>query len=273
MDRKEDIDFLERFRLLVEEYLTVPNGNRSTGRKARNLKKQLGEMKPRAEKLFAEYGLERRGIAEPPQLILGGIAQWIDYSLLSLITNDTLRSHYHDPATASDEKILDLTLITIDECIGHLKMSRPEGKPVSVNKARKVRSIGTGEGHVFIAMPMATEDLQLEDIHEAIKNAARDAGLVAERVDEQNSNEKITDRIVEAITEAEFVVADLSQAKPNVYWEAGYAHGLEKTPIYIARMGTRLEFDVKDYPVIFYENATRLRRELARRLQGLKSAT
>ena len=195
----------------------------------------------------------------------------IDYPLLSLITIDTLRSHYYDPTNASDAKILDLSLSTIDECIGHLKMSQSEEEPASNIRTKKARSTGTGEGRVFIAMPMATEDLQLEDIHVAIKNAARDVGLVAERVDEQISNEKITDRIIESIVEADFVVADLSQAKPNVYWEAGYAHGQDKTPIYIARKDTELEFDVRDYPVIFYENATRLRTKLAERLQGLKA--
>ncbi len=272
MDRKEDIEFLERFRVRVQQYLTFTQA-RQAGSEGQHLKKQIGEMRPRAKKLFVEFGLEDRGISEHPPPIAAGRAPVIGYPLLDLITSDTLRSHYYDPANASDEIVLDLTLDAVNECIGHLKMSQPEGNHASMNRARKARSTGTGEGLVFIAMPMTSDDPQLEDIHEAIKGAASDAGLVAERVDDQISNEKITDRIVEAITEAEYVVADLSQAKPNVYWEAGYAHGLGKTPIYIAREGTNLEFDVKDYPVIFYENATRLRRELANRLQGLKSTT
>ena len=122
-------------------------------------------------------------------------------------------------------------------------------------------------------MPMTTEDPQLEDIHEAIKGAAKDAGLEAKRIDDEISNEKITIRIEERISEADYMVADLTHARPNVYWEAGYAHALEKTPIYIAQKDTELAFDVKDYPVIFYENATRLRRKLAERLQGLKEST
>ena len=270
MDRKEDIEFLEQFRVLVEENLTTPKGNRTVSRE-RYLKKQLTEMKPRVEQLFREFGFERRGLTEYPPPFLAGSAPVIDYPLLSLITIDSLRDSYYSPVNETVSRILDLALGTIDECIGHLKITKSEETTDDKNRSKKVRSTGTGEGLVFIAMPMTTDDPQLVDIHEHIKLAASDVGLVAERVDDQISNEKITERIVEAIRDAAFVVVDLTHGKPNVFWEAGYAHGLGKTPIYIARKGTELEFDVRDYPVIFYENATRLRTKLAERLQGLKA--
>ena len=53
-------------------------------------------------------------------------------------------------------------------------------------------------------------------------------------------------------------------------FEAGYAHGLGKIPIYFAKHGTGLEFDVKDFPVIFYRNLKELKDGLKRRLEGLK---
>ena len=107
------------------------------------------------------------------------------------------------------------------------------------------------------------------DVLDAIKEACDRCGLNAERVDEPESNERITDRILESIRRAEYVIVDLTSSKPNVFYEAGYAQGRGKTPVYIAREGTPLEFDLKDYPIIFFRNMTRLKNDLEQRLRGL----
>jgi hypothetical protein len=73
-----------------------------------------------------------------------------------------------------------------------------------------------------------------------------------------------------AIESAEFVVADLTHPKPNVFYEAGFAQGLGKTPIYLARKGSVIPFDVKDYPIILYPNMRELRTQLAERLNAVR---
>jgi hypothetical protein len=125
------------------------------------------------------------------------------------------------------------------------------------------------KGYAFIAMPIDPTDPQLEDVLDAVKEATRRCGIQAERVDEPHSNEKITDRILESIEKAEFVIVDLTGSRPNVFYEAGYAQGLRKTPIYIARVGTKLEFDLKDYPIIFFKNMKELKDSLEQRLRGI----
>lgn len=91
--------------------------------------------------------------------------------------------------------------------------------------------------------------------------------VVAERIDDQNSNDPITDRMLESIRLAEFVIVDLTHERPNVYYEAGYAQGLGKTPIYVAKIDTDLHFDLKDYPVIFFENMRNLKTLLEERMR------
>lgn len=59
---------------------------------------------------------------------------------------------------------------------------------------------------------------------------------------------------MESIQKAEYVIVDLTESRPNVFYEAGYAQGIGKIPIYIAKKGTELEFDLKDYPVIFFDS-------------------
>ena len=121
-------------------------------------------------------------------------------------------------------------------------------------------------------MPMNTDnDPYLDDVHDAIKEVANQLGLIAERVDEPATNAPITDRILESIQRAEYVIADLTHSRPNVYYEAGFAHALSKTPIYIARANTAVEFDLKDYPVIFFRNIRELKAGLTKRLKGLMS--
>lgn len=124
-------------------------------------------------------------------------------------------------------------------------------------------------GSVFVAMPMAKGDHELDDVLDAIKEAAGRCGLVARRVDDNDNNERITDRVLDHIRSSEHIVVDLSRSKPNVYYEAGFAHALGKLPIYIAKEGTEIEFDIKDYPVVFFGGMRDLKDRLEQRLQGL----
>ena len=59
------------------------------------------------------------------------------------------------------------------------------------------------------------------------------------------------------------------QPRPNVLFEAGFAHGIGKIPIYVAREGTTIHFDVKDYPVIQFRNMKELKDGITRRLIAL----
>ena len=124
-------------------------------------------------------------------------------------------------------------------------------------------------GYAFVAMPIDPDDVELEDVLDSIKEACSRCGINAERVDEPPTSERITDRVLESIRRAEYVIVDLTNSKPNVFYEAGYAQGRGKTPIYIAREGTNLEFDLKDYPVIFFRNMKQLKEKLEKRLRGL----
>jgi len=154
----------------------------------------------------------------------------------------------------------------IDQTIGVLKA----GPVTSPSDQPKVQiDIDVQKGYAFIVMPIDPADLQLVDVLESIKEVTSRCGIHAERADEPQSNEKITDRILESIRKAEYVIVDLTGSRPNVFYEAGYAQGLGKTPIYVARIDTPLEFDLKDYPIIFFRNMKELRDGLEKRLRGL----
>ena len=124
------------------------------------------------------------------------------------------------------------------------------------------------EGYVFVAMPIGPAN-PFDDVLDAIKETCKNCDLTAERVDEAQTNERITDRILESIQKAEYVIVDLTESRQNVFYEAGYAQGIGKLPIYIAKEGTVLKFDLKDYPVIFFDSYRELKQNLEARLRGL----
>jgi hypothetical protein len=152
----------------------------------------------------------------------------------------------------------------IEETIGVIRHPPAPSR----NESSRMK-VSVKEGYAFVAMPMTGARGDLDDVLDAIKEAAHRCGVQAERIDEPASTDRITDRIIESIQRAQFVIADLTDARPNVYYEAGYAHGIGKVPIYIAREGTRLEFDLKDYPVIFFDSFRQLKDDLEKRLRAL----
>jgi hypothetical protein len=76
------------------------------------------------------------------------------------------------------------------------------------------------------------------------------APLSAYRVENDHSAVDITDEIVANIRRARFVVADLTCARPNVYFEAGLAMGLGKPVVFTRRAGETAHFDVAAYKII-----------------------
>jgi hypothetical protein len=153
----------------------------------------------------------------------------------------------------------------LDNTIGVLRNPPQNDQPGP--KARIQSEVQSG--YAFVAMPMDEDDHQLVDVLEAIKAASKECDITAERIDDEERSERITDRMLESIRKAEFVIVDLTNERPNVFYEAGYAHGLGKIPIYIARAETHLHFDIRDYPVIMFRNMKELRERIVKRLQAL----
>jgi nucleoside 2-deoxyribosyltransferase len=107
----------------------------------------------------------------------------------------------------------------------------------------------------------------MEPAYEAIKAAGMEFDLAVERVSDLKGDYRITDKILDKLTRAKYVVANLTHEKPNVYFELGYARGLGKHVITIVRKGSLIHFDVKDWTYIEYEDSRTLERDLVDRLK------
>lgn len=115
---------------------------------------------------------------------------------------------------------------------------------------------------VFVAMPFTEAMLE---IYYTIKEEVRKLGLNAIRVDESVGSGLILKKIMKGIENAEFLIFDLSEEKPNVYYELGYAHGAgneSEEILLIAKKGTKLHFDIAPLSVIFYDSVEDLKSKI-----------
>jgi nucleoside 2-deoxyribosyltransferase len=122
----------------------------------------------------------------------------------------------------------------------------------------------------FVMMQIDMSKPELVDILNTVKRAAKRLDIECFRVDEIEHSEKITDLILEFIDRSKYLICDISSERPNVYYELGYAHGRGRRVILIARQGSNIHFDIKDYNIIFYGNMTELEDRLIKRLQSLQ---
>lgn len=91
---------------------------------------------------------------------------------------------------------------------------------------------------------------------DVIKPQCDELGLQAVRADEYYTSSPIIQDIINEINEASIIICDVTMDNPNVFYELGYAHALQKPIILLADKAKRehLPFDISGYRTIFYSN-------------------
>lgn len=123
---------------------------------------------------------------------------------------------------------------------------------------------------IFAAMPFAP---QYEDVFFiAMSYAAEQVGAVCDRVDRREFQGNVVDEIHRMIRKSVAVIVDLSESKPNVLYEAGYAHALKKPCVHICSTPVeKLPFDVAQWKTSLYHpgQTHKLQKELTQRLKAI----
>lgn len=105
---------------------------------------------------------------------------------------------------------------------------------------------------------------------DGLKLGIEDCGYTALRVDAKEHNEDICDVIIAEIRKSKFMVADFTDHKHGVYFEAGMMMGLGRPVIFTCR-GDELKtahFDTNHYNHVTWETPAELRERLKRRIQA-----
>lgn len=158
---------------------------------------------------------------------------------------------------------------TLDEVsYTHELMLRPPGYA----RLAALDGSGAASSQAFVAMWF--DPSMSEAYEEGIAPAIRDAGYEPIRIDQKDHNNKIDDEIIAEIKRSRFVVADFTQgdtgARGGVYYEAGFAHGLNMPVIFTCRADAleNVHFDTRQYNHIAWENIDVLKNQLAQRISA-----
>lgn len=134
----------------------------------------------------------------------------------------------------------------------------------------------------FIIMQIGNPDLD-QVCTEAIVPAMQACGLDAKRVDKHNQGGLLKSEIIQFIQNADIIVADITNERPNCYLEIGYAMGIDKfrnliltvredhfpeSPNFV-QGGPKIHFDLGGYDILQWkiDEMSVFREELEKRIR------
>ena len=125
---------------------------------------------------------------------------------------------------------------------------------------------------VFVAMSF---DPALRSVFvDGIEAGTRNAGYEAIRVDRTDHINRIDDEIIGLINQSAFVVADFTQHRGGVYYEAGYAQGKRLPVVWTCKADdlANLHFDTRQYNFIDWTDPANLADRLTKRIKAVIGA-
>ena len=153
----------------------------------------------------------------------------------------------------------------------HLLSHPLEGRQVGLIAAGS-RDVSFSDFAVSSGRPRAFVVMQFAEPYdtfygEVIQKQADAAGFDVVRIDEKAGPGVIFQDIQREIEQAEIVIAEITPANPNVFYELGYAHALGKPTILLAQRGSELPFDIRSFRVVFYNDTIGGKAEVERNLR------
>ena len=144
--------------------------------------------------------------------------------------------------------------------ISHAELNKVKLSPAGYSHIEKLKGSNRDSDQAFVAMWF---NESMKGVYEqAIEPAIREAGYIPMRIDRHDHINKIDDEIVAKIRRSRFVVADFTsqsgdQPRGGVYYEAGFAHGLNLPVIFTCRedLIKKIHFDTRQYNHLGWKKA------------------
>lgn len=131
------------------------------------------------------------------------------------------------------------------------EVDSPEGKSDRIRKLGAEVSIKGGET-CFVMQPFAKPHGDYYD--KIFRPAIEKTGFLAVRADNEIfATGKIIDQVLRGISAAKVLVAELTTRNPNVFYELGIAHALNKPVVMVSANEADVPFDLHHIRIIYYD--------------------
>ncbi len=113
-------------------------------------------------------------------------------------------------------------------------------------------NIPVEKNRCFVIMPFKEE---LDLVYGTIKKGLNNAGYICNRVDEILGSTPIINKILTEILRSRYIIADLTDCNPNVFYELGVAHSFKDASniIILKQRGSKVPFDITHLTYIEYD--------------------
>jgi FimV-like protein len=129
-----------------------------------------------------------------------------------------------------------------------------------------LKDISVKQDLVFVLTPF---EQSMDGPFKAVVDVGQRLNLRVNRGDEYAVKGDIFPQLLRYIVQARVVVANISGRNPNVFYELGIAHALDKPVVLIAHKESEIPFDVRSKTVIFYREDQDLKAPLTEALARL----
>ena len=119
---------------------------------------------------------------------------------------------------------------------------------------------------IFILTPF--HDNYTED-YKVIRETCSKLGYTAYRGDENYISGDIFPEMLKLIAKANLIIANINGRNPNVLYELGIAHAMDKPVILISKEAEKLPIDIKSKRFLFYRSYTELSDMIRQELSNL----
>jgi hypothetical protein len=157
--------------------------------------------------------------------------------------------------------------------LNHLVVAGQNERPAIAEDGQKVKSSEFLRSHGIDASKLAVrKDLifvltpfqdDLLDEYRTIVEVGQTLGFTVNRGDEKATQGDIFPQLLRLMIEARLIIANISGRNPNVFYELGIAHAMEKTVILVANNKHDIPFDIQAKRIVFYRSNSDLRDALA----------